>query len=74
MRALLCMILLTLSSHHPLCVPLGQHPHVTIETGLLHWGGMRKWLSAPSSQHCKNTIYFEALLSEPPHITGEKLL
>lgn len=27
---------LTLSGHHPLRVPLGQHPHVTIETGLLH--------------------------------------
>lgn len=32
-------ILLTFSSHHSLSVPLGQHPHVTIETGLLHWGG-----------------------------------
>lgn len=36
---------LTLSSHHPLCVPLGQHPHVTIETRLLHWGGMMKWMN-----------------------------
>lgn len=36
---------LTLSSHHALCVPLGQHPHVTIETRLLHWGGMMKCLS-----------------------------
>lgn len=33
---------LTLSGHHPLRVPLGQHSHVTIETGLLHWGGMEK--------------------------------
>lgn len=33
---------LTLSGHHPLRVPLGQHPHVTIETGLLNWGGMKK--------------------------------
>lgn len=48
---------LTLSSHHSLCVPLGQHPHVTIETGLLHWGRMRSWLSVPNSQHCNNAIY-----------------
>lgn len=31
-----CVSALTLSSHHPLRVPLGQHPHVTIETRLLH--------------------------------------
>lgn len=36
---------LTLSGHHPLRVPLGQHPHVTIETGLLHWGGMKNRFS-----------------------------
>lgn len=29
-------VVLTLSGHHPLRVALGQHPHVTIETGLLH--------------------------------------
>lgn len=63
------VIALTLSSHHPLCVPLGQHPHVTIETGLLHWGGKRKWLSVPSSQNCKNLIYLEALLPEPLQTT-----
>lgn len=40
-----CVSILTLSSHHPLCVPLGQHPHVTIETGLLNWGGRRKPVS-----------------------------
>lgn len=28
---------LTLSGHHTLCVALGKHPHVSIETGLLHW-------------------------------------
>lgn len=39
-------LVLTLSSHHPLRVPLGQHPHVTIETGLLHWKWMRKWFNS----------------------------
>ncbi len=74
MMAGMCVSVLTLSSHHPLCVPLGQHPHVTIETGLLHWGGMRKWLSAPDSQHRNKTIYLAAQLPEPPHTTREKPL
>lgn len=31
--------ILTFARHHSLSVPLGQHPGVTIETGLLHLKG-----------------------------------
>lgn len=46
-------LVLTLSGHHPLRVPLGQHPHVTVEAGLLHWGGRRerKWIYLAASAH-----------------------
>lgn len=36
-------LLLTLSGHHPLRVSLGQHPHVAVEAGLLHWWGGGDW-------------------------------
>lgn len=36
-------LLLTLSGHHPLRVSLGQHPHVAVEAGLLHWRGGGGW-------------------------------
>lgn len=66
--------LLTLSGHHPLRVPLGQHPHVTVEAGLLHWGGMRERLLTANSQQWRNWIYLEALQPEPQHTAPEMLL
>lgn len=48
---------LTLSGHHALCVAFGKHPHVSIETGLLHWRHNRvkdcygwKWLGTQCSE------------------------
>lgn len=60
-----CGFGLTLSGHHPLRVPLGQHPHVTIETGLLHWGGMKKRFSSGYTyQHGQSGICLERAVQE----------
>lgn len=53
---------LTLSGHHALSVAFGKHPHVSIETGLLHWRHNRvedcygwKWLGTQCSEHKRMT-------------------